>query len=204
MAEIARWGDHVFEVSPSVIRSFEELKIKGSSETEDKLSEKDKYVSRKNGKPSELSLAVILNAFAGCSVQSEALRFLESAKAGKTGYFYMGGKKLLPYQMMLTEAQISETEIRAGGIWTTAKVQLSFKQAGRGESAADSGGKKRSVRTPDVVTPGAVAGSFLNRLGNAVDPRQLIKQADVGAAKQRAKMQQTSRLAPEKTALLMR
>ena len=51
MPEVGKWNSHTFVVSPNVIRSFTGLTIKGSSETEDKESGNQKYVSRKNGKP---------------------------------------------------------------------------------------------------------------------------------------------------------
>ena len=92
MAEIASWNGHSFSVSPKLIRSFTGLTIKGSSETEDKTSDGQKYVSRKNSNPSEISLTAELNAFTGCNVQNEALKFVEEAQAGATNYLYMGGK----------------------------------------------------------------------------------------------------------------
>lgn len=47
MAEIGSWNGHSFTVSPTLIRGFTGLTIKGSSETEDKTSNSQKYVSRK-------------------------------------------------------------------------------------------------------------------------------------------------------------
>lgn len=131
MAEIARWNNHTFEVSPGLIRGFTGLQIKGSSETEDKEISKEKFVTRKNAKPTEISLTVNLNALLGCDVRSEAMQFIADAKAGATGYFYIGDKKLVTCQLMLTEASISETQITAKGKWVTAQVQLSFKQASK-------------------------------------------------------------------------
>ena len=58
MPEVGKWNSHTFVVSPNVIRSFTGLTIKGSSETEDKETGGQKYVSRKSGKPAEISLTV--------------------------------------------------------------------------------------------------------------------------------------------------
>lgn len=131
MAEIAKWNNHTFEVSPGLIRGFTGLQIKGSSETEDKEISKEKFVTRKNAKPTEISLTVGLNALLGCDVRNEAMQFIADAKAGETGYFYIGNKKLVTCQLMLTEAGISETQITAKGTWVSAQVQLSFKQASK-------------------------------------------------------------------------
>ena len=80
MAEIGRWNGHKFTVSPSLILGFTGLQIKASSNTEDKTSGKEKYISRKSGNPSEVSFTVGLNTFVGCDVRSEALAFVSDAQ----------------------------------------------------------------------------------------------------------------------------
>lgn len=97
MAEIASWNGHSFTVSPKLIRGFTGLTIKGSSETEDKTSGGQKYVSCKNSNPSEITLTAELNALTGCDVKNEALKFVDEARSGAKNYFYMGGKKLITW-----------------------------------------------------------------------------------------------------------
>lgn len=141
MAEIASWNGHTFTVSPTLIRGFTGLTIKGSSETEDKTSDSQKYVSRKNAKPSEVAMTAELNALTGCNVRSEAMAFISDARNGKKGYFYIGGEKLLPYQLMLTEASITDTVIAQNGKWVSCKVKLTMKQCEKyGTSSSGSGG----------------------------------------------------------------
>lgn len=166
MAEIASWNGHSFVVSPTVIRGFTGLTITGSSETEDKTSDGDKYVSRKNGNPSQVSLVAELNALVGCDVRNEAMKFIDDAYAGKMGYFYMGGKKLIACQLMLTEASISETIIAPNGTWISCKVQLTMKQcskydgssagtsssSGTGASGSSSGSQKASTKQTSFWT----------------------------------------------------
>ena len=155
MAEIGSWKGHTFTVSPTLIRSFSGLTIKGSSETEDKTGSGQKYVSRKNGNPSEISLTVELNALTGCNVKDEALQFVYQAHNGAKGYFYLGGKKLVACQLMLVEASVTETAIAANGVWTSCKVKLVMKQCAKydgtgsdGGSSGNSGGsKKTSTKT---------------------------------------------------------
>lgn len=149
MPEVGKWNSHTFVVSPNVIRSFTGLTIKGSSETEDKETGGQKYVSRKSGKPAEISLTVLLSALTGNDVRNEALAFVDEARRGSQGYFYVGGKKLVTCQLMLTDASISETQIASNGVWVGCKVQLTFKQSGKydGESGGSSSGGGSSSRS---------------------------------------------------------
>ena len=175
MAEIASWNGHSFTVSPKLIRGFTGLTIKGSSETEDKTSDGQKYVSRKNSNPSEITLTAELNALTGCDVKNEALKFVDEARSGAKNYFYMGGKKLITCQLMLTEASVSETTIAPNGTWISCKVKLTMKQCAKydgssssSSSSSSSGSKKTSTKKTSTTTTkktttaavvGAVAGA---------------------------------------------
>lgn len=181
MAEIASWNGHSFTVSPKLIRGFTGLTIKGSSETEDKTSDGQKYVSRKNSNPSEITLTAELNALTGCDVKNEALKFVDEARSGAKNYFYMGGKKLIACQLMLTEASVSETTIAPNGTWISCKVKLTMKQCAKydgtgssssssssssGSSSSSSGSKKTSTKktsttTTKKTTTAAVAGAVV-------------------------------------------
>lgn len=170
MPEVGKWNSHTFVVSPNVIRSFTGLTIKGSSETEDKETGGQKYVSRKSGKPAEISLTVLLSALTGNDVRNEALTFVDEARRGSQGYFYVGGKKLVTCQLMLTDASISETQIASNGVWVGCKVQLTFKQSGkydgesggsssggRGGSSSSGGSKKTSVKKKTTTSSGILS-----------------------------------------------
>lgn len=163
MAEIGSWNGHAFTVTPTLIRSFTGLTIKGSSETEDKTSGSQKYVSRKNSNPYEISLTVELNALTGCDVKKEALKFVEQAHNGAKDYFYLGGKKLIACQLMLVEASVSEAVIAANGTWTACKVKLTMKQCEKyggtnGGDSFDSGSKKTSTKaSSSLISTGSTA-----------------------------------------------
>lgn len=173
MAEISSWNGHSFTVSPKLIRGFTGLTIKGSSETEDKTSDGQKYVSRKNSNPSEITLTAELNALTGCDVKNEALKFVDEARSGAKNYFYMGGKKLITCQLMLTEASVSETTIAPNGTWISCKVKLTMKQCAKydgssssSSSSSSSGSKKTSTKktsttTTKKTTTAAVAGAVV-------------------------------------------
>lgn len=165
MAEIGRWNNHVFEVAPNVIRGFGNLTIKGSSETDEKATGGQKYVSRKNGNPAEVGVTAILSALTGCDVQAEALTFVDEARLGAKGYFYIGGKKLMTCPLMLTDAVVSEAVIAINAAWISCEVKLTLKQCGKydGESGGSGGGGKSSgkdgkIRAIDTAIIGAVAG----------------------------------------------
>ena len=152
MAETGSWNVHVFTVSPTLIRGFTGLTIKGASETSTKTASKQQYLARKAGKPVEVAITVELNAMTGCDVRGEALAFIAEARDGKKNYFYVGSKKLVPCQLMLTEASVEETHIAPGGTWVSARVKLSMKQASKndGSSSGGSSGKKKTTKKASV------------------------------------------------------
>lgn len=130
MPEIGRWNNLKFEVSPSVIRSFNDLQIKVASDTDTVDDNGQQYTKRKNWKPIEISLTVQLHAGLGYDVQSEANTFIQAAlTGGVTNYFYVGSRKLVACPLMLKEATVSRVEISAGGTWTKADVALTLNQA---------------------------------------------------------------------------
>lgn len=145
MAETGNWNGHVFTVSPSLIRGFTGLTIKGASETSTKTSSKQQYLARKAGKPVEVSFTVDLHVSLGCNVRSEALAFVTEARDGKKNYFYVGNKKLVPCQLMLVEASIDETQIATDGTWVFARVKLTMKQASKNDGSTSSGSSKKKT-----------------------------------------------------------
>lgn len=156
MALMGSWNGFDFEVSPTAVRGFTGLTIKGGSETEDKVSDKQKYVQRTNSAITEIALNVYLNAYMGCNVRDEALKFISTAMEGATNYFYVGGKKLVTYKLMLTNAEITETEIAPNGTWVACKIALTMKQCEKyGKSTNSSpttGGSGSGNKTPAKQT----------------------------------------------------
>lgn len=199
MAEIGSWNGHSFVVSPTLIRGFTGLTIKGSSETEDKTSNSQKYVSRKNSKPSEITLTVEPNAMTGCDVKNEALKFVDEARCGANNYFYLSGKKLISCKLMLTEASISETVIAPNGTWVSCKVKLTMKQCAKydgtssgsssgsssssgGSSGSSSSSKKTSTKTSATKTMVSKAVAFVKSTQAAA------KSASTAASSAKAKI----------------
>lgn len=187
MAEIASWNGHSFTVSPKLIRGFTGLTIKGSSETEDKTSDGQKYVSRKNSNPSEITLTAELNALTGCDVKNEALKFVDEARSGAKNYFYMGGKKLIACQLMLTEASVSETTIAPNGTWISCKVKLTMKQCAKydgtssssssSSSSGSSGSKKSSTKSTSTTTKKTTASTVASVVSKVVNTVKTVATA---------------------------
>lgn len=144
MGEIARWGGHVFEVTPQIVRSLNTLTVKAGIETDDMEADKQRYVARQAGKAAEVSFSLPLSGLLGVDVRTEAMTFIDEARQGKQDYFYIGGTKLMTCQLMLTEASVSETEIGAGGVWVGCKVKLTMKQSSKFDGESGEGHKVES------------------------------------------------------------
>ena len=140
-----QWGGHIFTVSSDKIYSFTSLQIKSSSALETKSDSNTGNASRKNANPTEVTLTIPMNAFIGCDVKSEAMAFIEEADAGKSDYFYICGKKLLPCQLMLVDATVKNVDIAPNVGWRKADVSLTFKRSSGG--GGSSGGKKKKGKS---------------------------------------------------------
>lgn len=190
---MGRWGLYTFEVTPGVIRSFSDLSIKGSSETEEKESGGEKYVARKSGKPSEVSLTVQLHAMLGCDVRREAMCLVEEATIGRTAYFYVGSSKLFVTQMMLTEASVSKVVMSPDGTWLSADVKLTLRQCEKrvadvpqqsyddGGGSSYSGSKKATVKT--TVPADALADEVRQVLNVSSSIREANKASSTSSSK---------------------
>lgn len=162
MPQIGNWNGHVFEVSDRLIRGFTELSIQGGCETTEKNTNEQKYVERKYGNAQSISLVVGLNALLGVTdVQGEAMQFVAEAEAGATAYFYLGSRKLVSCQMMLTRADVVEivTAPGRGDRWISCNVRITLQQASDNDggipasdagagSSGESGGKAAETETP--------------------------------------------------------
>ena len=146
MTQTGSWKGYTFEVGPDLIRSFEEMSLKGHCETETKTKGKQKYVVRKNGDVTELTFSVGISAILGVTdVRGEALNLVKSANNGDKDYFYYGTKKLVTYTLMLTSAEVTEIDPLPGNAdtWISCNVKLTFKQA---DNAGDSSSGKKKKR----------------------------------------------------------
>lgn len=182
MALIGHWGERVFEVSPQAIRSFNDLKIKVSSDTETVTTGGQQYMKWKNLKATEITLTVQLRSGLGYDVANEAYAWIGDALAkNKKNYFYLNDGKLMPYPLLLTDATVSNIDINAAGIWTGADVALTLKQAALLDGSSGSGGggggggsgsgtpQKQSVTPARTTTAKTVASALPQAVTNAVN-----------------------------------
>ena len=142
---MGNWNGHVFEISDQLIRGFTELNINGGCETTEKNTNEQKYVERKYGNARTITLVIGLNALTGVTdVQGEAMQLVEEAEEGAIAYFYMGSRKLVSCQLMLTRADVVEivTAPGRGNYWISANVRITLTQASDNDGsipASDSG-----------------------------------------------------------------
>lgn len=142
-----KWHKHNFKVAPNKILTFGDLKMTGSCETKDKKKSGQGYVTKKKGKPTEISLTIELNAYIGADVRKEVDTFLEEARSGSKDYFYVGKSKLVPYKLMLTTASVKSVEISHNNTWVSAELSLTMKQCEKKKSTKKKSVKRKSSKT---------------------------------------------------------
>jgi len=194
MADIGSWNGHEFTVSPALIRGFTGLTVKGSLTAKDKTADNQKYVARKAGNPVEVGMTIGLYAATGCNVRDEAMQLVAEATQGATNYFYLNGKKLIPSQLLLVQADVEQTQIAPNGTWVMCMVNIVLKQAdkGDGSGAASSGSQKKSVKT---TQPAASAGGEANIPDEIAQKKaQNAAQADIARIINNAKQATVSTL----------
>ena len=138
MAEIGHWANITFVVSSDVIRSFKDLTIEGSVETEEVTDNSIKYVKNKARQPTEVSLTVQLDARLGNDVRGLASDLVDGATYGREEYFYIAGRKLVPYKLKLVRASVSEIQMSSNGTWICCDVKMNMKQSGMPDQYAPS------------------------------------------------------------------
>lgn len=164
MAVIAQFGELKFEISSSTALLFEKLKLSAECETEEQTKDSQQYVSAKNGKPVQISLSIILNEALGIDVRTQTTEILNAAQRSTQGYFYAGGAKVFPFQLMMTKADTEEIAIDPAGRWVSAKINVTLKQSSnewilaQTQNAPSTGGgaytpQKASVNTRKPISP---------------------------------------------------
>lgn len=198
MANMASWNGHVFGVDPKKIYAFKTLSIKASNETEDKTKSKQKYVSRKNGKPYEIILTIQLDARLGISdVKKESVKITEEARSGGKDYFYFGGSKIVNCKFMITEANIDSVEMLSNGVWISCDVKCTWKQCtkisgssgsggngkGKGGKSSKNGKKAKNPKSKSVISLASLPDDEAIRKRNAVSSASDIGKLTRNASK---------------------
>lgn len=126
--EVAAWWKYRFIVSPNAIMGFKGLQVKASCELESKDNSQSGVAVRKRANPTEISFDAVFCALTGVSPRSEAHDLLIAARGGYQSHLYVGGKKILSCQFMLTDATLQDVEVTPKGKWVSAKMHLTLKQ----------------------------------------------------------------------------
>lgn len=145
--EMLKYGDQRLFVSAKEIKSFKDLKISTSLETEDQDDDNEKYVRRKNVGVTEVSFTVVLSSFAGVNVKAEALAWHSAGKKSDSYYLYLSGEKPFTFRVLMTKVSIENVIIGPGGIWISAEVKVTMKQSTKanGQIKGDGDKKKKKV-----------------------------------------------------------
>lgn len=171
MAVVASWNSCTFQISESDAAMINNIKLRGECEIEEKTENGQTIVEMKNRKPAQITMTAVLHASFGVDVREWATRLVEEAQKGGSDYFYMGGKKVFPFKLMLTNAETEEVLTSPSGAWIRTNVNMTLKQCSVNEnvpeptppaSAGDSGGhtapKKKSVKTSPPSKAAAAPG----------------------------------------------
>lgn len=130
MAMIGQWNGIRFEISHENTVLFQNLKLTAECETKDKEAGSQHYVSAKAGKAAQISMTILLNASLGTDVRQTAMTILDQSQRGAADHFYVGGKKLFPFKVMLVKADTEKILISPSGTWVSAEINVTMKQSG--------------------------------------------------------------------------
>lgn len=164
MAVLAQFDTLEFEISSSSAMLLQGLKMSSECETEDETSNSQAYVKAKNGKPVEINFTAIFNAALGVDVESNITYLMNAAQRSVQSYFYVAGKKIFPFKLMMVKAETEEILLSPSGKMVKTNVNVTLKQCSRdwisGDTPADSGGgssgggsTKKSIKKTDVYMP---------------------------------------------------
>ncbi len=129
MRQMLRFNNHIFYVRGRNIKSFRDLKIKATVNTEEVEDAGDRYVRKKTNGSIEVNFVAIFSTLVENDVKYESLNLIQAAQSGESGYLYFAdGGQVWPFALMVTEAEMNECIIGAGGIWTYATVRVTMKQ----------------------------------------------------------------------------
>ena len=130
--DLIEWGSNRFFVTPGHIRSYKDLSIATTCNTEDEENGGDKYATKKQNGAYEMRMTALLDKRLGeTDVRTEAMRLAEQARTGAIGYVYSCGTKLFTPQMMGTGATIQNIVTTPKGMWISCEVALTLKQTGK-------------------------------------------------------------------------
>lgn len=149
--DIVRFADAVFQVTPSTIRAVESLKITAETDTNNASANQQAYVTKKEGKPAQITFTVFLSASLGVDVEADLERLLEYARDGRQDYLLIGGRKIIGSLFMLTKCEATDIAMTPGGMLSSCKVNLTMKQAGPNDGSPIAPGAPSKKKKPPAA-----------------------------------------------------
>lgn len=126
MAIMAKWGTKTWEVSSKKVVALQGLTFSYAQVADNNTSTEEKKTTNERGTELfPLSFTTILHSGAGVDVRAE----IDSWKAlvTKTGYFYLGGKRLGP-MLQLRKVAVSDVKLDDLGRMRLATLSFEFKE----------------------------------------------------------------------------
>lgn len=133
MATIGTWGNVVFCVSRSTVRTFDALKMSGSAKYATHDRHLKKSILERTGTDAEsLSIDMYLSAYLGVNPIAEAAKLDTAMNSGKTAFMVVGGRRIGQNKWVITSLSKDYERFGRGGTVTVIKVSVSMKEyAGR-------------------------------------------------------------------------
>lgn len=134
---MAKWRDETFEVSTNKVNPVEDLSFSYEQAADSSSDAEGTPQTNERGMQLfPLSCSVTLHSAAGTDVRKEIERW--EALVTKTGYFYLGGKKLGPV-VQLQKVAVSGLKLDDLGRMRLATLKLTFKECSRTAAASTDG-----------------------------------------------------------------
>lgn len=182
MAVLAQFDSLKFEISSGSAMLIQGIKMSSECETEDETGSSQAYVKAKNGKPVEINFTAVFNATLGVNVESNVTYLMNAAQRSLQSYFYIAGKKVFPFKLMMTKAETEEILLSPSGKMVKTNVNVTLKQCSKdwisgtppAESGSTSGGgsatstNKASTTQQQPTTPTPSASVTAKNIDNMI------------------------------------
>ena len=159
MAEMARWGNKVWEINETSLTALENLEFNYTQVADNNRSTEEKQITNQRGKELfPLKFATTLIPTANLDVRKEIEEW--ESLVTKVDYFFLGGRRLGP-AVQLRKVSVSDVKLDNCGNILHAKLAFEFKEYDQETS---------SVKTdvPALSVTASSESKELKKLGSAV------------------------------------
>lgn len=126
MADIAKWGNKTWSVSPKEVKALQDLSFAYTQIADDNSGTEDNSTTNNRGTDlMEISFKTVLNANAGVDIKAEIEDWEKLVTA--TEYLYLNGAKFGP-ELQLREVKVSGVKLDDLGRFREATLNFLFKE----------------------------------------------------------------------------